>query len=200
MKTSKNVKEETKEKMIQSAMHIFAINGYNRANIDDISLHAGYGKGTIYNYFSSKVELFLEVIKKFVNDLVCDINSKIQHISDPIEKFKQLVHIDIEKINTQSDLFLTIMHESLTADRDRQSEFLNASSPLFRIYVQVIDEGIKAGCYKEDTDAVSAAIMLMGKIENLALINKIFSNSLGSTEVLVEKITSSFIYGIKKRD
>src|SRR5262249_27100729 len=35
-----------------------------RANIDAISLAAGYAKGTVYNYFASKEELFLAVVEE----------------------------------------------------------------------------------------------------------------------------------------
>src|SRR5262249_21338219 len=38
--------------------------GLERANVDAISLAAGYAKGTIYNYFASKEELFLAVVEE----------------------------------------------------------------------------------------------------------------------------------------
>ena len=195
----KTAKEETREKLLQSAMKEFAANGYAKTNIDDISVHAGFGKGTIYNYFPSKVELFLEVIRRFINNLVSDINDSIKDINDPIEKFIQVVRVDVQAISSNSDLFLTIIHESLTADRDRQREFLDASSPLFLLYVQVIDEGIKAGYYNDDTDPLSSAIMVMAMVENLVTINNLLNDSVGPTEDLVQKITTTFIYGMKKR-
>ncbi len=195
----KTAKEETREKLLQSAMKEFAANGYAKTNIDDISVHAGFGKGTIYNYFPSKVELFLEVIRRFINNLVSDINDSIKDINDPIEKFIEVVRVDVQAISSNSDLFLTIIHESLTADRDRQREFLDASSPLFLLYVQVIDEGIKAGYYNDDTDPLSSAIMVMAMVENLVTINNLLNDSVGPTEDLVQKITTTFIYGMKKR-
>src|SRR5260370_5015929 len=38
--------------------------GLERANVDAIALAAGHGKGTIYNYFPSKEELFLAVVEE----------------------------------------------------------------------------------------------------------------------------------------
>src|ERR1051325_2027600 len=58
------VKETTRARLLAAAAQEFARAGFDRANIDAISLAAGYAKGTIYNYFPSKEELFLAVVEE----------------------------------------------------------------------------------------------------------------------------------------
>src|SRR5215472_492278 len=59
-----DAKEATRGKLLAAAAEEFARAGFERANIDAISLAAGYSKGTIYNYFPSKDELFLAVVQE----------------------------------------------------------------------------------------------------------------------------------------
>jgi len=58
------VKEATRARLLAAAAREFAQVGFERASVDAISVAAGCGKGTIYNYFSSKEELFLAVVEQ----------------------------------------------------------------------------------------------------------------------------------------
>src|SRR6266568_399155 len=59
-----DVKQATRARLIAAAAQEFARAGLERANVDSISLAAGYAKGTIYNYFASKEDLFLAVVEE----------------------------------------------------------------------------------------------------------------------------------------
>ena len=64
MRVSAEVREATRARLLAAAAEEFSRAGLERASIDAISLAAGYGKGTIYNYFPSKEELFLAVVEE----------------------------------------------------------------------------------------------------------------------------------------
>jgi AcrR family transcriptional regulator len=64
VRVTADARQETRARLLAAAAEEFARVGLERANIDAISLAAGYGKGTIYNYFPSKEELFLAVVQE----------------------------------------------------------------------------------------------------------------------------------------
>ena len=64
VRVTADVKETTRARLLAAAAQEFARAGFERANVDGISLAAGYAKGTIYNYFPSKEELFLAVVEE----------------------------------------------------------------------------------------------------------------------------------------
>jgi AcrR family transcriptional regulator len=64
VRVTTDVKETTRARLLAAAAQEFARAGFERANVDGISLAAGYAKGTIYNYFPSKEELFLAVVEE----------------------------------------------------------------------------------------------------------------------------------------
>src|SRR5215204_308273 len=63
---SAQTKQATRARLLAAAAEEFGRVGLARANVDAISLAAGFAKGTIYNYFPSKEELFLTVVEEAV--------------------------------------------------------------------------------------------------------------------------------------
>ncbi len=64
VKVTADTRKATRARLLTAAAEEFGRAGLERANVDAISLAAGYGKGTIYNYFPSKEELFLAVVEE----------------------------------------------------------------------------------------------------------------------------------------
>jgi AcrR family transcriptional regulator len=64
VRVTSSAKETTRARLLAAAAEEFARAGFERASIDAISLAAGYAKGTIYNYFPSKEDLFLAVVEE----------------------------------------------------------------------------------------------------------------------------------------
>ena len=59
------VKTETKrEAILEVASQVFQEMGYERASMDEIAARVGGSKVTLYGYFSSKQQLFLEVANR----------------------------------------------------------------------------------------------------------------------------------------
>lgn len=57
-------KQEKRLAIIRSAMRVFARQGFSSARMDDIAREADIGKGTIYEYFRNKDELFFAVYEE----------------------------------------------------------------------------------------------------------------------------------------
>ncbi|WP_077852659.1 TetR/AcrR family transcriptional regulator [Clostridium felsineum] len=58
-----NLITEKQEKIMRSAINEFLNNGYEKGNIGNIAKNAGVAKGSMYQYFENKKELFLFCIQ-----------------------------------------------------------------------------------------------------------------------------------------
>jgi AcrR family transcriptional regulator len=64
-KTKKHVVSEFRSsEIIEAARAVFSRKGFNDATVDDIAEAAGLAKGTVYLYFPSKREIFLEIFRQ----------------------------------------------------------------------------------------------------------------------------------------
>ena len=55
-------REFKRKEIVEAARIVFATRGFANATLDEIAEKAEFGKGTLYNYFSSKEELFETVL------------------------------------------------------------------------------------------------------------------------------------------
>jgi AcrR family transcriptional regulator len=55
-------RQATRTRLLEAAFAVFAAQGYTGATVDAIVQAAGYSKGAFYFHFSSKEEVFLEVL------------------------------------------------------------------------------------------------------------------------------------------
>lgn len=58
-KTFFRLRDEKQESILRAAVHEFVENGFERAKIADIAQNAGVAKGSMYQYFEDKRELFV---------------------------------------------------------------------------------------------------------------------------------------------
>lgn len=63
-KTEKSAKR--RNEILNASMYVFFENGYNATGIADIADRVGIGKSTIYEYFDTKADLFVESFRYFV--------------------------------------------------------------------------------------------------------------------------------------
>lgn len=86
---------ETKEKLLEAAVDLFAARGFSGTSIRDIANAMGMSIFNIYHYFGSKDGLLLEIFKKSSEKLLGILEEVSQQDLPPLEKFKLLVHAHI---------------------------------------------------------------------------------------------------------
>ncbi|HKK42818.1 MAG TPA: helix-turn-helix domain-containing protein [Bacteroidales bacterium] len=65
----REIREERKALIIETALELFADEGYHNTTISKIAARAGISKGLLYNYFESKEALLSEVLNKSTEEI-----------------------------------------------------------------------------------------------------------------------------------
>lgn len=55
---------ETKERIIEAALELFAQNGYLGTSMNDIAQKIGITKGALYKHYSSKRDIFNKIVER----------------------------------------------------------------------------------------------------------------------------------------
>jgi len=87
--TKSETQNRTRQKLLDAAVEEFATKGFVGANINQISMTAGFAKGTIYNYFPSKRELMLALIDEIGAQHTRFIIGRVEPESDAVERIRQ---------------------------------------------------------------------------------------------------------------
>ncbi len=78
--------EERRAQLIDYATRRFAADGYHPTSVADIVDGLGVGKGVFYWYFSSKEELFVEILRTAQTDMRRRQQGAIAGVEDPVER------------------------------------------------------------------------------------------------------------------
>jgi AcrR family transcriptional regulator len=62
--------EERRAAILDAALAVFAERGYHSASIDDIAREGGVSKALIYEHFTSKQELYAELLQQYAGQLL----------------------------------------------------------------------------------------------------------------------------------
>lgn len=89
------LEQEKRERIINAALKEFARNGFEKASTNEIIKEADISKGSLFNYFNSKKELYL-----FIFDYVIEVINKIYEEVDWCETdiFRRMKEIGLIKL------------------------------------------------------------------------------------------------------
>ncbi|MDO8989093.1 MAG: TetR/AcrR family transcriptional regulator [Sideroxyarcus sp.] len=72
--------DEKRQLIVETAYRLFRANGFDKTSMSEITAQVGGSKATLYNYFSSKEELFVECMFGIAENYLDGIFS---HLQDP---------------------------------------------------------------------------------------------------------------------
>ena len=124
---------ETRQRLLDAAERVFGDVGYVEASIVKITEAAGVGQGTFYLYFSSKKEVF--------DELVRDLNRRVRHaMKDASSRGES--RVESELLGFAAYFRFTAEHPALYRII-RQAEFV--SPEMLRYHYEKLTEGYVEG-------------------------------------------------------
>jgi AcrR family transcriptional regulator len=75
-------RDERRGQLLVVASDVFVDHGYHAAGMDEIAERAGVSKPVLYQHFSSKLELYLAVLSRHVDNLVSGVQQALRTTTD----------------------------------------------------------------------------------------------------------------------
>jgi AcrR family transcriptional regulator len=79
-------REKTRNRLIESALSVFAEKGPDAPLIDDFIAAAGVARGTFYNYFRTTAELLAAVAGESSDEVLAVIDPLVREVQDPAQR------------------------------------------------------------------------------------------------------------------
>ena len=142
---------EKKERVMRAAVGEFVRNGFERAKVEDIASSAGVAKGSMYQYFQDKREIFL-YCAQWGLDLIMRKLDQRAHTSgmDVFEYFQETVGKE-EVVQEEHELALFM--QAIAREPGLADETMRAMYEVADIYVlQLIRNSIEKGVVRKGVD------------------------------------------------
>ncbi len=109
MMNQKEVKtEQTKQKIIDAALHLFARQGYHKTTVQDVAGYIGMTSGALFHHFSSKKEILYQVIDRLNTGMDRYIDYLSQNRQGSVETLAGLVDLFVEKFHSDPDEIIAL--------------------------------------------------------------------------------------------
>jgi TetR/AcrR family transcriptional regulator, repressor for uid operon len=165
-------KDAKKLVILDAAAVVFAREGFANAKISDIAVEAGIGKGTVYVYFKSKDEVFLELCRR----LVRWPQDMARFFGDPADGVEKVMFAILDSYE-QATLFFAILIDYWSVvirEKDANRELFLAQGEGFydyprRLVAAVVRAGQDRKVFSRAFDAEKIAQIIIAAIEGLRI-------------------------------
>lgn len=165
---SADIKQATRARLLAAAAIEFGRVGLERANVDAISLAAGFAKGTIYNYFPSKEELFLAVVEEASAQATA--SGSVPEDAPARERLSATLAGFCAWAGEHDPFARVLVRECLMGTPGLFPRVLGAEAPLVGELETIIREGVARGELRDDVPAELLALAIAG-LTDLALVH-----------------------------
>lgn len=203
MSPKKIDKDAKKQQIIQAAMQVFSEKGVVNTKMIDIAKAAGIGKGTIYEYFKNKDDIFINLFEMFFSQIEQEIVLILGKNTHPTEKLKQFVSLTVNSLFNKNSNFAEIMLDIWAEGIRERKEKINQILDLRKIYSEyrniiskILQDGIDKGCFKT-MDTTLAASLFIGSLDGI-MLQWLIQKDLFDLTTLTDNIISIFVSGIEK--
>lgn len=96
-----DLKKEKQDRMINAALKVFALKGYEHASTDDIVKEASISKGLLFHYFISKLGLYTFIYDYSVKYVMLELSTGVdKNETDYFKLCKQVKQAQAQVMNT----------------------------------------------------------------------------------------------------
>ncbi len=203
-KTFFNLDQEKRDRVLDSAIDEFAKNGYSKASITSIVNKAEIAKGSFYQYFKNKYDLFKYIIEIAVERKLEYINRSINSYNsefDFIEYWKMLNKAGIKFAKDNKDLATISLSLIKNKDKEKFNDIITQLKPLSdEMFEELIKKAQRKGQIRNDINQEYISHLLY---KSSFFITEYFLeegnlNNFDNYLPMVDKMMEIISFGIKK--
>ena len=163
MRVTTETRQATHARLLVAAADEFARVGFERASIDAVSTSAGFAKGTVYNYFASKEELFAAVVEAATRQATAAASSPDGATAR--ERLRTVLEAFCSWAGDHDALARVLVRECLMGTPSVYSRVILAEQPLIGELERILTDGARTGELRDDLPPALLAAALAGLVD-----------------------------------
>ena len=167
--------QRTREKILQSAIEMYAKKGYHSTTVDEIAAEAGVSTGSAYRYFRNKKDMLLSAITYGVDNI--GHIAKIDDIASPeaitdIQQYLETVMLRFEELHIQN----RAIHDELEGLRHTDEDVKRLYTGLISVKMDALIQRLKLIIKDNDNirEKAYAAIGIMEQHCHMVMDNELY--------------------------
>jgi AcrR family transcriptional regulator len=192
--------EETHNRILEAATHLFAKSGYDATGVAEICQAAGVSKGAFYHHFPTKQAIFMDLLNAYLNGIDSGFKLMRQQDNPAPQVIIQMAELAGSMFQS-ADIHLPIFLEFWTQANHDPQIWEAAIAPYQRYqsyFTQMIQEGIEEGSI-QPVDPQLAARVLVALAMGL-LMQSLFDKQIANWQDEAKQSVELLMNGFARRD
>lgn len=160
--------EDTRERILNAAIKVFAQKGYHAARMDDIVAEAGASKGGVYFHFPGKEQLFLALIDAFAEKLENRLKAAIAARQGGMARVEAALETGLAVFGEHRQLAKIFLVQAVGLGQSFEAKRLAILDRFARLIQAYLDEAIADGDIPP-LDTEIAALVWIGAINEVVM-------------------------------
>ncbi|MGE8204681.1 TetR/AcrR family transcriptional regulator [Heyndrickxia sp. NPDC080065] len=182
--------------IVDVAMKTFWIRGYEGCSTQDLCSDTGLGKGSLYNTFGSKHELYKQVLERY-HEIGIREQMKLLNTPIPVKErlrnfFEWALKEDFENIDQKGCLLINASVERANNDLMVQEIFSRHVELLKQAIEKVMEEGLRTGEISKKQSAADLASLILSSYYGFRVLNVSMQNRILAEQVIKGTMESIF--------
>ena len=124
--------EDTKQRILEKALELFSIKGYDAVSVGEIAKAVGIKAPSLYNHFPSKQSIFDAIVATTAAHYEKDTGEIAVHVQDATQDYGTFSHISEEALAEKvRQIFLYSLHDKTVSQFRRMMTLEQFRSPKF---------------------------------------------------------------------
>jgi AcrR family transcriptional regulator len=140
--------------IVAIAGELFATRGYSNTTVREIADAAGILSGSLYHHFDSKESMIEALMRDFLVRIEGEYAAVAAAGADPVTTLRELVHVAFGALATDRAAVAVMLNEyNVLVEHPRFAFLLDAVEATERLWIEVLDAGMRAGDLRADVPA-----------------------------------------------
>ncbi len=166
---------ETRQRILDAALRVFAAKGYHEARMDDIVAAADASKGAIYFHFPSKEHIFLALVDEFAALLESRLEQALAEESSGVRRVDAALRVCMELFGRYRQLAKVVLVQAAGLGHVFERKRLEVHQRFVHIIKRELDRAVAEGSIPP-IDTEVAALVWIGAL-NEVVIRWIYSGA-----------------------
>jgi len=179
-------REETRQRLLDAALSIFARHGYERATVDEIVGEAGFSKGAFYVHFESKEDLFWSKLEHRIANNQATFREAVDPSRPVAENLAAIIRAAFNR-NQREPLWGALFME-FAAHASRNPRVRDNLAEVYhswrRLTIETLRLGQKIGVVRQDIDVELFASVLISVVEGTIIQARIAPDTVNPEETI----------------
>jgi AcrR family transcriptional regulator len=201
MKITPESLDEKKRAILSAAQRVFDASGYAATTMELVADEAKISKGSIYNYFASKHDLFTQVFWRLMSEDEAEFAGQMNALAKASAKIGGMLDVWFSKLGQYVKTGRLILEFWAVGAREQREGQISAT--LGELYqtrrewlVAVIGQGVADGEFVLTTDAVAVASIIMAVVDGITL-QVIFNIGIAMDDSFLAALKRAILDGLK---